>query len=68
MPRVREMQDVPAHLETLKSDGVRRQIPWCEHSNHLGYHQYECTCTESPYYGELCHSAKQCPYYRSDKK
>ena len=61
---VRHMQGVPAHLETPKNtDGITQRVPWCVHSFHLGHHQYECTCTESPYNGILCHSAKRCPYY-----
>lgn len=64
MSKISKMQGVPAYLETLKSDGVRRHISWCVHSIHLGHHQYECTCKESPYNDGLCHSAKRCAYYQ----
>lgn len=63
MPKVSQMQGVPAHLETLKSDGKRRYISRCIHSIHKGNHKYECTCKYSAYNDQLCRSSKNCDYY-----
>lgn len=63
MARVRDMQGVPAQLETLKSDGKRRHIAWCKYSKHLGKHVYECTKKESPYFNIKCTSSRNCDFY-----
>lgn len=64
MPKVKQMQGVPAHLEVLKSDGKRRSISKCIYSEHKGNHKYECKCKKSPYNLKECHNSKNCDYYK----
>lgn len=62
MARVREMQGVPAHIETLKSDGKRRHPAHCIFSEGKGTKRI-CTCPQGPKYYEHCTSSAKCNYY-----
>ena len=63
MPRVRNMQGTPAHIETLKNkDGVRRHPAHCIFAVGKGKNRI-CDCDQSPIWNSNCRSAKQCDYY-----
>ena len=64
---VRHMQGVPAHIEYLKSDSIRRNIAHCKFSKHLGKKNYICICTDSPHNETACNSSSRCDYY-TDKR
>ena len=66
MARVRDMQGVPAHIETLKSDGKRRHISHCIYSKGKKGN-YICKCTKSPNYNLECHSSSKCAHYSETK-
>lgn len=63
MPRVSQMQGVPAHLEFLKSKEPRRSIARCKFSEHQGARIYICTCPLSDCYNNECHSCRNCMQY-----
>ncbi len=63
MPKVSQMQGVPAQLEYLKSDGKRRSISKCIFSEHQGARVYICTCPLSVRYNEECHNSRNCMQY-----
>lgn len=62
MPTVSQMQDVPAHLTTLKSDGKRRHPAHCVFAEGKGKKR-KCICPQCEMYIEHCSSAKNCNYY-----
>ena len=62
MARVRDMQGVPAHIVTLKSDGIRRHPSYCIFADGKGKNRV-CTCPQSPTYYKNCNSAAKCNYY-----
>lgn len=62
MARVRDMQNVPAHLEFLKSDGKRRHPAKCIFSEGIGKNRV-CTNPQSRLYYQHCNTAKNCDYY-----
>lgn len=62
MPTVSQMQGVPAHLTTLKSDGKRRHPAHCIFAEGKGKER-KCTCPQCEMYIEHCSSAKNCNYY-----
>lgn len=68
MSRVSEMQGVPAHITTLKSDGIRRHPSYCIFAEGKGKARI-CTCAQGPNYYKHCNSAARCDYYeRKDNK
>ena len=62
MPKVGQMQGVPAHIETLKADDERRHPARCRHAYGRGKRRI-CVNTESSIYNLNCHTAKNCDYY-----
>lgn len=62
MPKVSQMQGVPAHLTTLKSDGKRRNPARCIFAYGVGKKRI-CTSPQSTFYNAQCTSAKNCDYY-----
>ena len=66
MPRVSQMQGVPAHLTTLKSDGKRRHPAHCIFAEGKGIERM-CTCPQCEIYYRHCGSAKSCNYYEERK-
>lgn len=63
MPKVSQMQGVPAQIERLKpNDNKRRHPAHCIFADGKGKAR-RCTCTQSPKYLGKCNSAKQCDYY-----
>lgn len=67
MPRVRDMQGVPAHLEYLKADGKRRHPAHCIFHEGTGVNRV-CTNPTCEKYYERCNSAKNCDYYEEEEK
>ncbi len=65
MPKVSQMQGVPAHLETLKSDGIKRHPAWCKFAEGK---RSERTCKNKkcPIYLTHCSSAAKCQYYEKN--
>lgn len=62
MARLKQMQGVPAHLETLKTDGKRR------HPSHCKFHKGKgkartCDCERCFNYLLNCKSTAKCDYY-----
>lgn len=66
MPRVRDMQGVPAQVTTLKSDGVRRHPAHCIFAEGKGTSRC-CTCPHSPVYLKHCKSAAKCDFYEKNE-
>lgn len=62
MARVRDMQGVPAHIVTLKSDGKRRHPAHCIFAEGKGANRI-CTNPQCQKYYERCNSASKCDYY-----
>ena len=62
MPRVRDMQGVPAHIVALKSDGIRRHPAYCIFAEGKGKSRI-CTCPQNPNYYKHCSSAAKCDNY-----
>lgn len=62
MARVRDMQGVPSHIETLKSDGNRRHPSYCIFAEGIGAKRI-CTNPQCSLYYERCRSAAKCDYY-----
>lgn len=62
MAKVSQMQGVPAHLTTLKSDGKRRHPAHCLFAEGKGKAR-KCTCPQSTNYNCLCRSSVHCDYY-----
>ena len=67
MPRVRDIQGVPAHLEYLKSDGKRRHPAHCIFHEGTGKSRI-CTNPTGGKYYQPCNSAKNCEYYEEEEK
>lgn len=63
MARVRDMQGVPAHLETLHTNDRRRNKAHCIHSEHTGNRVYICHCQDSGYREKACGGSSRCAYY-----
>jgi len=63
MPKVRQMQGVPAHLETLKVTDKRRHPSHCVFHEGPGRNRI-CKCTVSPNYEIHCRSAAKCDFYK----
>lgn len=60
---VSQMQGVPSHLETLKSnDRERRHPAYCIFADGKGGNR-RCKSPQSPIYMQPCHSASKCDYY-----
>ena len=66
MARVREMQDVYAQIEVLKSDGERRHPAYCIYAEGKGKNRL-CTCPQGTKYNEYCNTAAKCDYYEKKK-
>lgn len=62
MARVRDMQGVPAHIVTLKSDGKRRHPAHCIFAEGKGEMRI-CTNPLCLLYYEHCKTAAKCDYY-----
>lgn len=62
MARVSQMQGVPAHLTTLKSDGQRRHPSRCIYAEGKGKER-KCTCPQCELYNERCRSCVHCEHY-----
>lgn len=63
MPKISQMQGVPAHLETLKSNGIRRHPAHCIFAKGKGASR-SCTSPLSPFYLQHCSSAAKCDFYK----
>ena len=61
--RVGEMQGVPAHITTLKSDGIRRHPAPCVFADGKGRAR-RCMCPQSPVFYGQCTSAAKCDFYK----
>ena len=57
------MQGVPAHIETLKSDGRRRHPSYCIFAQGKGTNRM-CNNSKCPMYCGRCKSAAKCDYYK----
>lgn len=67
MARVRDMQGVSAHLETLKSkDGKRRNPAKCIFHEGIGKARV-CKNERSPLFTLGCHSSKNCDFYSEEE-
>ncbi len=62
LPKVSQMQGVPAHLEFLKANDSRRHPAYCIFAEGKGANRV-CTCPQSETYLKHCRSAKRCEYY-----
>lgn len=62
MPRVRNMQGVPAQIEVLRKKDERRHPAKCVNAERISGIRF-CECPLSPFYNNECHSAKNCLYY-----
>lgn len=60
--RVRDMQGVSAHLETLKAKGARRHPSYCRFHEGTGKSRI-CKNPRSPFYNTHCQSAAKCEFY-----
>ena len=67
MPKVREMQGVPAHLEYLKAKGPRRHPAHCIFHEGTGRSRI-CTNPQCMNYNAQCKSAKNCDFYEEEEK
>ena len=63
MARVRNMQGVPAHIETLKNKDKKRRHPSkCKY--HEGKHPERiCKCEKSHMFLCKCETSQHCEYY-----
>ena len=62
MARVRDMQGVPSHIVTLKSDGKRRHPAHCIFAEGKGKERY-CTNEQCPVWKNRCGTAAKCDFY-----
>lgn len=62
MPKVSQMQGVPAHLEVIKSDGHRRHPARCIYAEGSGRNR-KCNYSNYTNYKCECHNASHCEVY-----
>ncbi len=65
MPKVSQMQGVPAQLEYLHPKDSRRHPSHCIHKDGKGINRM-CTNTASPMYNQHCRSAARCAHYQEN--